>query len=176
VAAGALGPWALLGHFAAIGSLLFGSGYVLLPFLRATFVTELGVLGEAQLLDAIALGQVTPGPLFATATFVGYLLGGNAGALAATVGIFAPAFAAVLLTAPLVRRLRASVVLGGVLDGVNAASVVLLGWAAAVAAQALVPDALTVGILVAASLLLRAGAGSGWVLLGGGAAGALRLL
>jgi chromate transporter len=176
VAGGVLGPWALFGHFAVIGSALFGSGYVLLAFLRGTFVTELGVLSEGQLLDAIAVGQVTPGPVFSAATFVGYLLGGHAGAAAATAGIFAPAFVAVALTAPLVRRLRQSAVLGVMLDGVNAASVVLLGWVAAATARGVVADAVSVGIFVAAGLLLRAGVASGWVLLGGGVAGGVRLL
>ena len=176
VAGGVLGPWALFGHFAVIGSALFGSGYVLLAFLRGTFVTKLGVLSEGQLLDAIAVGQVTPGPVFSAATFVGYLLGGHAGAAAATAGIFAPAFVAVALTAPLVRRLRQSAVLGVMLDGVNAASVVLLGWVAAATARGVVADAVSVGIFVAAGLLLRAGVASGWVLLGGGVAGGVRLL
>jgi chromate transporter len=176
VAGGVLGPWALFGHFAVIGSALFGSGYVLLAFLRGTFVTKLGVLSEGQLLDAIAVGQVTPGPVFSAATFVGYLLGGHAGAAAATAGIFAPAFVAVALTAPLVRRLRESAVLGVMLDGVNAASVVLLGWVAVATARGVVADAVSVGIFVAAGLLLRAGVASGWVLLGGGVAGGVRLL
>jgi chromate transporter len=176
VAGGALGPWALFGHFAVIGSALFGSGYVLLAFLRGTFVTGLGVLSEGQLLDAIAVGQVTPGPVFSAATFVGYVLGGHAGAAAATAGIFAPAFMAVALTAPLVGRLRQSAVLGVMLDGVNAASVVVLGWVAAATARGVVADAVSVGILVAAGVLLRAGVASGWVLLGGGVAGGVRLL
>jgi len=112
--------------FAKIGSVLFGSGYVLLAFLRADFVERLGWLTESQLLDAVAVGQVTPGPVFTTATFVGYLLGGVAGAVVATIGIFLPAFVFVALSGPLVPRLRRSKMAGAVLDGVNVASLALM--------------------------------------------------
>jgi chromate transporter len=118
--------WTLFLVFAKIGSVLFGSGYVLLAFLRADFVERLGWLTDTQLLDAIAVGQVTPGPVFTTATFVGYLLGGVPGAAVATVGIFLPAFVFVALSAPLVPRLRQSPFAGAVLDGVNVASLALM--------------------------------------------------
>jgi chromate transporter len=104
--------------FAKIGAVLFGSGYVLLAFLRSEFVERLGWLTEQQLLDAIAVGQVTPGPLFTTATFVGYLLGGPVGALVATIGIFLPAFVFVALSGPLVPRIRRSPAAGAALDGI----------------------------------------------------------
>ena len=130
-AASSTGPavfslWALFLVFARIGSVLFGSGYVLIAFLRADLVERLGWVTERQLLDAVAVGQVTPGPLFTTATFVGYLLGGAAGAAAATVGIFLPAFVFVALSGPLVPRLRRSKVAGAVLDGVNVASLAMM--------------------------------------------------
>jgi chromate transporter len=112
--------------FAKIGAVLFGSGYVLLAFLRADFVDRLGWLTESQLLDAVAVGQVTPGPVFTTATFVGYLLGGVPGAVVATVAIFLPAFVFVVLSGPLVPRLRRSPVAGAALDGVNVASLALM--------------------------------------------------
>jgi chromate transporter len=131
VAAGSVAPtalslWALFLVFARIGAVLFGSGYVLVAFLRADVVERLGWLTERQLLDAVAVGQVTPGPLFTTATFVGYLLGGAAGATVATVGIFLPAFVFVAMSGPLVPRLRRSRVAGAVLDGVNVASLAMM--------------------------------------------------
>jgi chromate transporter len=163
--------------FARIGSVLFGSGYVLLAFLRGEFVTRLGVLTEAQLLDAIAVGQVTPGPVFSSATFVGYLLGGHAGAVAATAGIFLPAFLGVALTAPLVPRLRRSPVLSRALDGVNAVTMALMAGVVLQMARAFAPSPLSLAILGAASiLLLRTRVGAGWVLLAGAAAGLARLL
>lgn len=124
--------------FAKTGSVLFGSGYVLLAFLRSDFVVRNGWLTESQLLDAIAVGQFTPGPVFTTATFIGYLLAGNAGALLATVGIFLPAFVFVALTAPLLARWRGNRDLRWVLDGLNAASLALM----AVVTLRLAPDAL----------------------------------
>ncbi|HXU00612.1 MAG TPA: chromate efflux transporter, partial [Polyangia bacterium] len=105
--------------FLKIGSVLFGSGYVLLAFLRADLVHRLHWLTEAQLIDAVAAGQVTPGPVFTTATFVGYVLAGAPGALVATAGIFLPAFLFVALSGPVVPRLRASPAAGAFLDGVN---------------------------------------------------------
>ena len=122
----AITSWSLFLVFARIGALLFGSGYVLVAFLRADVVERLGWLTERQLLDAVAVGQVTPGPLFSTATFVGYLLGGVAGAAVATVGIFLPAFVLVALSGRLVPRLRRSRMAGAVLDGVNVASLAMM--------------------------------------------------
>ena len=118
---------ALFLFFVKVGSVLFGSGYVLLAFLRADLVERWHWLSESQLLDAIAVGQVTPGPLFTTATFIGYLLGGPVAAVVATVGIFLPAFFFVAISGPLVPRLRASPVAGAFLDGVNVASLALMG-------------------------------------------------
>jgi chromate transporter len=130
-AAASAGPaafslWFLFLVFARIGAVLFGSGYVLIAFLRADLVQRLGWLTEGQLLDAVAVGQITPGPLFTTATFVGYLMGGAPGAAVATVGIFLPSFVFVALSGPLVPRLRRSRVAGAVLDGVNVASLAMM--------------------------------------------------
>jgi chromate transporter len=112
--------------FVKIGSVLFGSGYVLLAFLRADLVVRLGWLTERQLLDAVAVGQVTPGPVFTTATFVGYLLGGAPGAVVATIGIFLPAFVFVAASGPLLPVVRRSRGARAVLDGVNVASLALM--------------------------------------------------
>ena len=134
-AAGAAVPFTLatlFWTFLKIGAVLYGSGYVLIAFLRADFVERLGWLTETQLLDAVAVGQVTPGPLFTTATFIGYILGGVPGGVLATVGIFLPAFVFVAISNPLIPRLRASPWTAGFLDSVNAAS---LGLMAAVTAQ-----------------------------------------
>jgi chromate transporter len=167
-AAAPFGLWPLFWVFAKIGAVLFGSGYVLLAFLRADLVERLGWLTEHQLLDAVAVGQVTPGPVFTTATFIGYVLGGTPGATAATVGIFLPAFIFVALSGPLVPRLRRSPTAGAVLDGVNVASLALmtvvtwqLGRAALVGPLAIVLAA------VSAVLLLRFRANSAWLVLGG---------
>jgi chromate transporter len=118
--------WQLFVIFLKIGSVLFGSGYVLLAFLRADFVERLGWLTEQQLLDAVVVGQVTPGPVFTTATFIGYVLAGIPGAIVATAGIFLPAFLLVAASGPLVPRIRRSPVAGAALDGVNVASVALM--------------------------------------------------
>ncbi len=161
--------------FAKIGSVLFGSGYVLLTFLRGEFVLRHAVLTDAQLLDAIAVGQVTPGPVFSAATFVGYLIAGHAGAAAATAGIFLPAFVGVALTAPYVARLRGSRRWSSALDGVNAASLALMAAVVLVMARHIAPDPAALAILGgAAAVLVFTRIGSGWVLLAGGCIGLLR--
>lgn len=158
--------------FLKIGSVLYGSGYVLLAFLRSDFVERLAWLTDRQLLDAVAIGQVTPGPVFTTATFIGYLLGGPAGAALATLGIFLPAFVFVALSSPLIPRIRRSPWASSLLDGVNAAS---LGLMAAVTLQlghAALTDPLTVGLaLGSAFLLLKARVNPTWLVLAGAAAG-----
>lgn len=172
-----LGAATVFVSFLKIGSVLFGSGYVLLAFLRAEFVERLGVLSEGQLLDAIAIGQVTPGPVFSAATFVGYLLAGHTGAAAATAGIFLPAFAGVALTAPLVRRLRTSPITSRALDAVNAVSLALMASVVVLMVRGIALSVPSLAILVGASLLLvRTSVGAGWVLLGGAVAGLLNLL
>lgn len=108
--------------FVKIGSILYGSGYVLLAFLEAEFVEKFGVLTNQQILDAVAVGQFTPGPVFTTATFIGYILEGISGAIAATIGIFLPAFLLVGILNPFVSKLRSSKALSNILDGINVAS------------------------------------------------------
>ncbi len=158
--------------FLKIGSVLFGSGYVLLAFLRADLVQRLHWLTEAQLIDAIAAGQVTPGPVFTTATFIGYVLSGPAGALVATAGIFLPAFVFVAASGPLVPRLRGSRLAGGFLDGVNVASLALMAVVTAQLARAAIVDVTSATVaLVAAVALLRFRVNSTWLVLGGAAVG-----
>ena len=160
--------------FCRTGALLFGSGYVLLAFLRADLVERLGWLTEAQLVDAIAAGQVTPGPVFSTATFVGWLLAGPGGAAVATAGIFLPAFAFVALSAPFVPRLRASRTAAALLDGVNVASLALMAVVTARLTPAAVVDVPTAALgATAAILLFRFRISSTWLVLGGAALGAI---
>ncbi len=162
--------------FLKIGATLYGSGYVLLAFLHGDFVTGLGWLTDKQLVDAIAIGQVTPGPVFTTATFIGYLLGGVPSALAATVGIFLPSFIFVLLTSPIIPRLRGSPWASRVLDGVNVASLGLMAGVTLQLAQTALVDPLTVGILlVSLVLLIRFRLNSTWLIAGGAALGLLSL-
>ena len=160
--------WSLFLIFLKIGSVLFGSGYVLLAFLRADFVERLGWLTEAQLLDAVAVGQVTPGPVFTTATFIGYLLGGTAGAAAATAGIFLPAFIFVALSGPLVPRIRKSAVAGAVLDGVNVASLALMAVVTWHLGRSSLVDLPTIAMAAAAGIaIMRYRVNSAWVVLAG---------
>lgn len=112
--------------FLKVGSVLFGSGYVLLAFLQKGLVEDLKWLTETQLIDAVTIGQVTPGPVFTTATFVGYLINGFEGATFSTIGIFLPSFILVALVAPFVVRLRTSEPVSHFLNGVNAASLGLM--------------------------------------------------
>jgi chromate transporter len=150
--------------FLKIGSVLFGSGYVLLAFLRADLVERLGWLSEQQLLDATAVGQVTPGPLFTTATFIGYVLGaakgdvlgGAKGAAVATIGIFLPAFVFVALSAPLIPRLRRSPVAAGFLDGVNVASLALMAVVTWQLGRTAIHDWITAALAVMSAVVLFA--------------------
>lgn len=163
--------------FLKIGSVLYGSGYVLLAFLRADLVVRLGWLTDAQLLDAIAIGQVTPGPLFTTATFIGYQLGGVSGALLATLGIFLPSFVFVALSYPLIPRLRRSPWFGALLDGVNAASLGLMAAVTWQIGRASLVDPLTILIALAALvLLLRFKVNATWLIAGGALIGLISTL
>lgn len=158
--------------FLKVGSVLFGSGYVLLAFLRADLVERYGWMTEAQLLDAVAVGQVTPGPVFTTATFIGYFLGGVPGAAVATAGIFLPSFFFVALSGPLIPRLRRSAVASAFLDGVNAASLALMAVVSCQLARAAVIDWLTLALALASTILLvRYRVSSFWLILAGGALG-----
>ncbi|MEB3311942.1 MAG: chromate efflux transporter [Snowella sp.] len=112
--------------FLKVGSILFGSGYVLFAFLEGDLVNRYGWLTQQQLLDAIAVGQLTPGPILSTATFIGYLILGTPGAIVATVGIFFPSFVFVALSHPLIAKLRQSKWASAFLDAVNASSVALI--------------------------------------------------
>jgi chromate transporter len=164
--------WVLFATFAKIGAVLFGSGYVLLAFLRADFVGRLGWLTERQLLDAVAVGQITPGPVFTTATFVGFVTNGWPGAVIATIGIFLPAFVFVALSGPLIPWLRRSPVAGAALDGVNVASLGLMVVVTWQLARAAIVDLPTAGLAVVALVLLtRFRFNSAWVVLGGALAG-----
>ena len=158
--------------FLKIGSVLYGSGYVLLAFLRADFVQRLGWLTDRQLLDAIAIGQFTPGPVFTTATFIGYILGGLPGAVLGTVGIFLPSFVLVALSQPLIPRLRRSAWAGALLDGVNVASLALMAGVSWRLGRAAIIDP-TTGLLALLSLVLlvRFRVNSAWLAAGGALVG-----
>ena len=167
-----LGPLFLV--FAKIGAVLFGSGYVLLAFLRSDLVEQRHWLTEQQLFDAVAVGQITPGPLFTTATFVGYVVRGAPGAVAATLGIFLPAFVFVAISGPLIPRLRRSALAGAFLDGVNVASLGLMAAVSLQLARAALVDVPTIVMaLIAAVLLIRFKTSSVWIVLGGAAGGAI---
>lgn len=159
--------------FAKAGAFLFGSGYVLVAFLRADLVGRLQWLTEQQLLDAVAVGQFTPGPVFTTATFVGYVLGGTPGAIVATAAIFLPAFVYVALSGPLVPRMRRSPVAGGILDGVNVASLALMAVVTWHIGRAAVIDLTSAALAVAALVLLLYRVNPVWPIVAGALIGAL---
>jgi chromate transporter len=164
--------WRLFLTFAKIGSVLFGSGYVLLAFLRSDFVDRLHWLTEKQLLDSVAVGQVTPGPVFTTATFIGYLVGGVPGAVVATLAIFLPAFVFVAASGPLISRIRKSPVASRFLDGVIVGSLALMGVVAWQLGRAAIVDVTTIIIaLVSAALLFRFRINSAWLVLAAGLIG-----
>lgn len=153
-AAAKVSLWKMFLVFLKIGAVLYGSGYVLFAFMHADLVSRHGWLTEQQLIDAIAVGQVTPGPLSTSATFVGYLLGGVRGGLLATLGIYLPAFVVVALSNPLIPRLRRSPWAGSFLDGVNVAALGLMAAVTWDLARAAFPDLYAFGVGVAAAVLL----------------------
>jgi chromate transporter len=158
--------------FLKIGAVVFGSGYVLLAFLRADLVLHRGWLTDSQLVDAVAVGQLTPGPVFTTATFIGYLLGGIRGSVVATVAIFLPAFLLVAASGPLVPRLRKSRLASSFLDGVNAGSLALMALVALQLGRTSIVDWFTVVLAIASAIaLFRFKMNLVWLILGGAAAG-----
>jgi chromate transporter len=160
--------------FLKIGAVLYGSGYVLLAFLRADFVLRLGWLTDQQLIDAIAIGQITPGPLFTSATFIGYILGGTSGALLATLGIFLPSFIFVAISNPLIPRVRDSAWMSSLLDGVNASSLGLMAAVTVQLAASSLTDFYTAFLaIVSLILLLRYKINSTWLIAGGAMSGFL---
>lgn len=160
--------------FLKIGSVLYGSGYVLLAFLRSDFVERLGWITNQQLIDAVAVGQVTPGPVFTTATFIGYILAGVPGALIATLGIFLPAFLFVALSVPYLPRLQKSPWFRAFLNGVNAGSLALMAGVTYELGRAAIIDGYTVMIsLVSALLLFRWKINTTWIILLGAIAGGI---
>jgi chromate transporter len=158
--------------FLKIGAVLYGSGYVLLAFMRSEFVTRLGWLTNQQLLDAIAVGQATPGPVFSSATFVGYLVGSWPGAVLATVGIFLPSFVFVALLFRFMPWARKSPWARSFLDGVNVASLGLMAGVAWELGRTGIIDIFTIVLAVVSFVLVfRFKVNSVWLILGGGALG-----
>jgi chromate transporter len=163
--------------FLKVGAVLYGSGYVLLAFLHGDLVQRLGWLTDQQLLDAVAIGQFTPGPVFTTATFVGYVLADVPGAVVATVGIFLPSFVFVAAINRIVPAIRRSPWAAAILDGVNAVALGLMAGVTVQLGRAALVDPLTIVLAaVAALLLFRYRVNSAWLVLGGAAAGLLAQL
>lgn len=166
---------ALFLFFFKVGSVLYGSGYVLIAFIESSLVSHWGWLTQTQLLDAVAVGQVTPGPLFTAATFIGFLLAGVSGAAVGTLGIFLPSFVFVGLSGPLIPKIRQSTLAGAFLDGVNAASLALMAVVTLRLGIGILVDPVSVLIAVCcAYALFRYRINSTW-LIAGGAAGGLAL-
>jgi chromate transporter len=162
--------------FLKIGAVLYGSGYVLFAFLRADFVAHFGWLTDRQLIDAIAIGQVTPGPVSTTATFIGFILGGIPGALLATLGIFLPSFIFVGISNPLIPRIRKSLWFGSLLDGVNVASLGLMAAVTWQLGRASFIDPLAIILaLVSFVLLIRFKVNSTWLIAGGAIVGLISM-
>lgn len=160
--------------FIKVGSAVFGSGYVLLAFLRSDLVERTHWLTESQLIDAVAVGQLTPGPVFTTATFIGYVLAGVPGAVVATVGIFLPSFVLVAASGPLIARVRQSRRASAFLDGVNAASVALMAVVLVQLGRAAITDVPAALLATASAVaLLRWRVSSGWLIAAGALIGAV---
>jgi chromate transporter len=167
----------LFGTMLKIGAVLYGSGYVLLAFLRGDFVDRLGWITEQQLIDAVSIGQVTPGPVFTTATFIGYLVAGPLGALLATLAIFLPSFVFVGLLTRLVDKLRSSAWTSTLLDGVNATALALMAGVSYQLGRTAIVDPLTTGIAVVTWLLLwKTSLNNAWYIGAGAAIGVAHTL
>jgi chromate transporter len=174
-AAGSISLATLFWTFLKLGSVVFGSGYVLLAFLRDDLVEGLGVISDQQLVDAVAIGQITPGPVFTTATFIGYLIAGTSGAVVATIGMFLPSFVLV----PLIDRLLGAIGrwawVRAALDGVNVVAVALMAGVSAQLARTALVDPLTVALAVATlAVLLRWRPNPTWLIAAGATVGLLR--
>jgi chromate transporter len=165
-------PGVLALYFLKIGAVVYGSGYVLLAFLRADLVERLGWLSDRQLIDAVAVGQFTPGPVFTTATFIGYLVGGLPGALVATGAIFVPSFVFVAVISVLLPRLRKSPAVARALEGINVAALGLMGGVTWQLARTSIVDPLSASLVLLGTVALgRFRVNSAWMILGGGIAG-----
>jgi chromate transporter len=172
-----VGLRSVVAEFLKLGVIVFGSGYVLVAFLQRDVVHQLHWLGGGRLLDAVAAGQVTPGPVFTTATFVGYLVAGVPGGLLATLAIFLPSFLMVAALGPVVARVRRSRWASGALDGISAAAVGLMAGVGVVLAGKAFVDPLTVVVAVAAlAVMARFTVNTAWLVLAGAAVGALHSL
>lgn len=170
-----ISPAGLFALFVRIGFSVFGSGYVLLAYLQDLLVDDLGLLTQRQVLDAVAIGQITPGPVFTTATFLGFVIDGAPGAVLATAGIFLPSFLLVAVVGPFIPRLRERPALGAFVDGVNAVAIGVMATVLVGFANAIRGDWVAVAVAVAATaaiVLLRRSPTQ--VLLGGAAIGAIR--
>jgi len=174
-ATAAIVPFSLIGlflFFLKVGAVLYGSGYVLLAFLQADLVDRLHWLTQSQLLDAVAVGQVTPGPVFTTATFIGYLLGGTSGAIVATIGIFLPSFIFVAASRPLIPRIRRSPIAGPLLDGVNVGALALMAAVTVQLSRAALVDVTTAAVAgFSALLLIYSRMNSAWLIFAAGLVG-----
>ncbi|GAC1691465.1 MAG: chromate efflux transporter [Ktedonobacteraceae bacterium] len=163
--------------FLKIGAVLYGSGYTILAFLRPEFVLGLHWLTDRQLLDAVSIGQLTPGPVFTTATFIGYLVAGWQGALLATLAIFLPSFVLVAIIHPLANRLRRSPWTTMILNGINIAALALIAGVLIQLGQNALIDVVT-WVIAFASLviMLRFKINSVWLIVGGAIIGVVRFL
>lgn len=161
--------------FLKFGSVVFGSGYVLLAFLRADLVGRLGWITSEQLIDGVAIGQMTPGPVFTAATFIGYLVAGIPGALLATLGIFLPSFVFVALLNPLVTKIRESALLAAMLDGLNVAALGLMAGVTVQLGRESLVDPINISIaVISAGIIFRWRLNNVWLIAVGAAVGILR--
>ncbi len=169
--------WTLFLTMLKIGSVLYGSGYVLLAFLQGDFVDRLHWITQQQLIDAVSIGQVTPGPVFTTATFIGYLVAGPAGAFVATVAIFLPSFVLVGLLTKVTDRLRSSPWTSALLDGVNATALALMAGVSYQLARTAIIDPITAAIAAVTLLLLwKTKLNNAWYIAAGAAIGLVHTL
>jgi len=172
VTTSAVSLWKLGLFFLKVGAVLYGSGYVLFAFLEGDLVEEYGWLTNEQLVDAIAIGQFTPGPVLSTATFIGYVIAGWQGAIVATVAIFLPSFLFVLILNPIIPRLRQSVWMSAFLDAVNVAAVALMAWVSIrIGVATMIEWEAWVIFALAAAAVFRFRINAAWIILGGAALG-----